>query len=65
MVKFLSKIVFLIIITTCIPLVTGDADNNPSLRVDPKYQNIQFSMKKPLTLEDIKKDSDLMRTIDR
>lgn len=65
MVKFLSKIVFLIIITTCIPLVTGDTDNNPSLRVDPKYQNIQFSMENTLSLEDIKKDQDLMRTITR
>lgn len=65
MVKFLSKIVFLITITTFIPFVTGDTDNNPPLRIEPLYQNVQFSMKKPLTLEDIKKDSDLMRTIDR
>lgn len=63
MLNLLSNIVFLIIITTCIPFVTGDTDNNPPLRIEPLYQNVQFSMKKPLTLEDLKKDKDLLRTI--
>ena len=63
--NLISKTVFSIIITTCIWLLTGGTDNNPPLRIETIYQNIQFSKKQPLTLEDIKKDSDLMRTIDR
>ena len=65
MVNFLSKIVFLIIITTCISFVAGDTDNNPPLRIESLYQNIQLSMEQPLTLEDIKKNTNLMGTIAR
>ena len=63
MVNFLSKIVFLIIITTCISFVAGDTDNNPPLRIESLYHNIQLSMEQPLTLEDLKKNKELLNTI--